>query len=161
MNEIKIREATIDDVSKIQSIYQYYVEETVYSFAYEVPNKEFFNKIIESKYPFIVAEIDNQILGYSYAQPFKMIPAYRFCCEISIYVDHEAKQMGIGSSLLNSLEDRLNTLNIHLILSHITESNARSIKFHLKHGYKILGEFPEIGFKNNYYQDTVMLGKYL
>ena len=55
-------------------------------------------------YPYLVAEIDNEIVGYTYASLFRERCAYQWAVEVSIYVKKTAKKMGIGKKLYQTLE---------------------------------------------------------
>ena len=79
MDNILIREATIDDAEKLREIYSYYVLNTAISFEYEVPSvDEFKNRIqtIMDKYPYLVCVKDNTIVGYAYASAYSTRNAY-------------------------------------------------------------------------------------
>jgi len=55
------------------SIYAPYVEQTAISFEYDVPTMDDFRQRllkVQEKYPWIVAEEDGRIVGYSYASAF-------------------------------------------------------------------------------------------
>lgn len=70
---MKIRIATPEDASAIQSIYRYYVEHTAITFELEVPSVEEFQGRIKKtleRYPYLVAEEDRVIIGYAYAGIF-------------------------------------------------------------------------------------------
>ena len=63
-----IREATINDASRLLEIYGYYVQETAISFEYEIPSVEEFRERIERtlvRYPYLVLEEEGLVLGYS------------------------------------------------------------------------------------------------
>ena len=70
---ISVRIASPDDAAKILSIYAPYVRNTVITFEYEVPSLEEFTERIKKtlkKYPYLVAEVQGEILGYAYTGPF-------------------------------------------------------------------------------------------
>ena len=78
-DNIKIRIAKLEDAKKLLDIYTPYIEETAITFEYSVPSiEEFKNRISHTlnKYPYLVAERNNKILGYAYASPFKERAAY-------------------------------------------------------------------------------------
>lgn len=85
--DIKIRMATPDDAEQLLAIYAPYVEQTAITFEYDVPSVEEFRHRIEKtleKFPYLVAEHDGQIVGYTYASTFRVRPAYNHCVEMSI-----------------------------------------------------------------------------
>ena len=71
---MSIRQATVQDVSKILEIYAPYVENTAISFEYEVPGLDAFTQRflgITKDFPWLVWEENGKILGYAYgSRPF-------------------------------------------------------------------------------------------
>ena len=43
-------------------------------------------------YPYLVAEVDGVVVGYTYAGAYRPRPAYRFTVEHTVYVDDNARQ---------------------------------------------------------------------
>ena len=106
-HDINIRIATVKDAEQLLKIYAPYVESTAITFEYEVPSVEEFAgriKHVLSKYPYLVAEQDGELLGYAYVSSFKERAAYAWAVETSIYVDQKARNKGIGGKLLHTLE---------------------------------------------------------
>ena len=66
MSDYIIRDAELEDASRLVEIYSYYVEDTAISFEYEVPSvEEFANRInrIKAKYPYLVCVDGDKIVG--------------------------------------------------------------------------------------------------
>ena len=99
---VNIREANLEDAQRLVEIYSYYVLNTAVSFEYEVPTvvefQERMKKVIE-KYPYLVAEKDGLIVGYTYASPYSCREAYAWSVANSIYLDKDYRRQGIGSLL--------------------------------------------------------------
>ena len=96
---MKIREALLKDAEEIIDIYRPYVLETAITFEYEVPAvEEMENRIREreGRYPFLVAEENERVLGYAYLSPFKERSAYDWSAETSIYIRREERGRGLG-----------------------------------------------------------------
>lgn len=99
MNDITIRTASEKDAASLLEIYAYYVSNTAVTFEYDVPSQEDFRDRIActlNKYPYLVAEIDGEIVGYSYAGSFNSRAAYEHSAEVSVYVRRDRKKQGIG-----------------------------------------------------------------
>ncbi|MBL7806572.1 MAG: GNAT family N-acetyltransferase, partial [Saprospiraceae bacterium] len=67
---MNIRIAQIQDCPAILDIYTYYVQQTAITFEYETPSlTEMENRMTytQAKYPYLVAEVDQRIVGYAYA----------------------------------------------------------------------------------------------
>lgn len=65
---LKIRPVTLEDAPELVRIYAPYVEKTAITFEYDVPSiKEFEGRIekILQRFPYLVAEVDGQVLAYA------------------------------------------------------------------------------------------------
>ncbi len=147
---MKIREIKLDDADQIAELYNYYILNTHYTFETEpllgVNMRPRIEKL-RKRYPFLVAEEDGVILGYSYAAQFKLRDAYKYAAEVSVYVKNDAKQRGVGSQLYRKIFKKLKHTNIHAIIAGISLPNAPSINFHEKLGFKKVAHFEEVGYK--------------
>ena len=95
-----------EDAEQLLRIYAPYIENTPYTFEYEVPSVSEFRSRIEEigkKYPWLVYEENGAILGYAYGGPLFSRAAYQWTVEDSIYIRADAKGRGIGFALLNRL----------------------------------------------------------
>lgn len=159
-----IRIATMHDAEELLAIYAPYVEDTVITFEYEVPTVEDFRNRISntlSRYPYLVAERDGKILGYTYASAFKSRAAYSWSVETSVYVDRDTHHMGIGTALYMALEDYLARQNICNLCACIAYPNPASEAFHERFGYKTVAHFHQSGFKNGQWIDMIWMEKEL
>ena len=76
--------------------YQRLLKTQLSSFEYNVPTVVEFKNRIENtlkKYPYLVALIDNKIVGYAYAGSFVGREAYRFSAELTVYVDKDYQKI--------------------------------------------------------------------
>ena len=139
-NKFKIRAAREDDAEALLAIYAPYVENTAITFEYSVPDAEEFRtriRRVQAKYPYLVAETEDGIVGYAYAGPFNERPAYDWAAEASIYVSRERKRMGIGGRLYARMEECLRAqgiLNINACIAYPEREDEYltrdSVKFH-------------------------------
>lgn len=106
---IHIREATQDDISQIHTIYSFYVRESVATFLRQPPPLESlissFREIQSRGLPYRVAiDTTGKVLGYGYLAPFNGTRmAYAPTVEVSLYVHPEYTSKGVGSRLLSSI----------------------------------------------------------
>lgn len=160
----KIRIASKQDAAAILAIYAPYVKETAITFEYEVPTLADFEKRIEqtlARYPYLVAEKEGVIVGYTYAGAYKGRSAYDWSCEVTIYLAKGEKSRGLGTRLYQALEAELYKQNVVQLLACVTAGNSASIKFHEKLGYQQVGNFPNVGYKFNQWYDILWLQKAL
>ena len=145
-----IRIATEADVPQMLSIYAPYIENTTYTFEYDVPTTvEFLQRfrMLTAQFPWLVWEENGKVLGYAYGSaPFERA-AYGWCAEDSVYLLPEVQGKGIGSRLVRALEKVLFYQGYQRIYALITAENKLSVEFHKKLGYTLRGELPEAGIK--------------
>ena len=157
-----IRLATAGDVPAILEIYAPYVLTTTHSFEYTPPTLEEFHQRFDSttaQFPWLVWEEDGKVLGYAYGSlPFKR-SAYRWCCEVSIYLAPQIHGRGIGKKLYQVLEHILWLQGYRVIYSVITTENTGSIAFHEKVGYRHVAVLPGCGIKFGRTLGTVWMEK--
>lgn len=169
MSETTIRPATLADAARLLEIYAHYVECTAITFEYEVPTlAEFQNRIstISKSYPYLVIERSGRVLGYAYAGVFKDRAAYNWACEVTIYLDKDAKGLGLGRKLYDALEAELKTmgmLNLYACIGYpeledqyLTQNSAN---FHQHLGYETVGRFHKCGYKFNRWYDMIWMEK--
>lgn len=170
-SNIVLRVAKPSDAAALLEIYSYYVTDTAITFEWEIPSVEEFKNRIENtlkKFPYIVAESDNQIIGYAYASSFKGRAAYDWAIETSIYVHKNLCHKGIGKLLLLKLEELLqkqNILNSYACIAYPEIEDEyltkNSVQFHEKMGYRLIGEFKKCGYKFNRWYNMVWMEKFL
>lgn len=166
---IHIRDAKISDANRLLEIYSYYVEETAISFEYETPSLEEFCGRIEKtlkKYPYLVVEEDGRIMGYAYAGAFVGRAAYDWSCELTIYLDKDAKGCGYGRLLYEEMEKRLKDLgytNMYACIGWVDVEdeylNQNSASFHEHMGFQKVGHFTKCGRKFDRWYDMIWMEK--
>ena len=145
-----IRRVQLKDAKQIVAIYNYYVLNSIVTFD-KTPFavSDFIARIetIQEKYPFIVFEENNNILGYAYANKWREKPAYKRTVESTVYVKHNIHNKGIGTKLYNTLLNELRANNFHTVVGGLSLPNDASIKLHENFGFKKVAHFKEVGFK--------------
>lgn len=157
-----VRDATADDMRTIQMIYAHYVLNARATFEEVPPSLEEMlarrAAILALGLPFLVAESDGKVVGYSYAGPYRARSAYRFSLEDAIYVAPGNNGKGIGSLLLGELIARCERGPWKQLIAVIGDSaNAGSIAVHRRHGFQHTGVFTAVGFKFGEWVDTVLM----
>ncbi len=162
MNTKLIRFVKEEDIPSILEIYEPYVNTTSITFECSVPSLESFHKKvskISTFYPFLVCEFDNSVIGYAYANRIREREAYDWDVELSIYLDQNYSNLGVGKILYNTLLDVLKLQNIYNAYGVITLPNEASVKLHKKLGFKEIGVFHDTGFKFNKWHDVIWFEK--
>ncbi|MBL4577271.1 MAG: N-acetyltransferase [Flavobacteriales bacterium] len=161
-----IREVSPFDAGQICEIYNYYILNSTVTFEELPASSEVIRERIEtciSKWPWLVYEAGDRILGYAYAIDWKPRDAYKHSVESSVYLRQGEEGKGVGSSLYTDLLERLSNLNVHAVIGGITLPNDKSIAFHEKFGFSKVAQFEEVGYKFGEWLDVgyweLLLGK--
>lgn len=153
-----IREVHPSDVKSICDIYNHYILNSTCTFEEERITAAGLvariKRIKSYQLPWLVAEQNEQLVGYCYASPWRMRSAYRFSVEVSVYVDHQHIQQGWGRRLYSALFYSLHELGKRTAIAGITLPNADSVKFHENLGMKKVAHFENVGFKFNRWLDV-------
>ncbi len=162
LTPVDIKHATIDDVVFIQQIYAHHVATGLGTFEEVAPTfaemTARFNKITEQNFPFIVAKLEGEVIGYAYAGHFRERSAYRFTVEDSIYIAPAYCGHGVGRILLDELILRCRARGYKQLLAVIGDSNNHgSINLHQKCGFTLTGVMKDVGYKFERFVDVVIM----
>jgi len=161
-----IRDATPDDAAAIAAIYRHYVLTHTATFETDPPDAAEMTarmqRITQSGMPYLVAEDESSIVGYSYATTYRPRAAYRHTIEDSVYVAPGRTGGGIGYALLERLLALAGDRGYREVIAIIGDSaNAPSIKLHDRAGFVHVGTLRNVGFKFDRWLDTVVMQKSL
>ena len=161
-----IRDSREDDILQVHSIYSYHVLRGTASFEVEPPSVDELLRrratALRRGLPYLVAEMDQRVVGYSYAMPYRSRHAYRFTLEDSVYVDHRLSRRGLGRELLSQLIVRCETGDWRQMVAIIGDSgNVGSIALHENLGFRLVGTLRGVGYKFGRWIDTVLMQRAL
>jgi L-amino acid N-acyltransferase YncA len=157
---VRLRPATVDDLPRINDIYNHYVLTSTCTYQEEPEAPEARRAWFDRhgpEHPIIVAVADGDVVGWGSLSPFHSRCAYRFTVENSVYVDHRWHRQGIGSLLLEDLVGRARAIGHHSIMALIDESQAASVALHARHGFEKVGQLSEVGYKFEHWLDVVYM----
>jgi L-amino acid N-acyltransferase YncA len=165
-HEALVRDAAESDIPAIQAIYANYVLNALATFEEVPPSvEEMLSRrasVLEAGLPFLVAEVDGRLAGYSYATSYRLRPAYRYTIEDSVYVAAGLDGRGIGSALLKCLIARCEEGPWRQMIAVIGDSsNSGSIALHRRLGFRTAGTLTSVGFKLGQWVDTVLMQRAL
>jgi len=160
-----IRTALHRDAAAIAAIYAYHVVHGTASFD-TVPRsaaetKTRIAECIARGWPFLVAEIEGQVVGYAYATQFRDRPAYSSTCENSIYVDPAHVGQGIGTLLLDDLLEAATRAGFRQMIAVIGGAEPASVRLHAAAGFTEAGRMRSVGRKFGRWLDTLYMQKSL
>lgn len=150
------------DALNILKIYEPYVQHTAVSFEIETPSlQEFSQRIvnISTQYPYIVYLSNDNIIGYAYASKHRDRAAYCYNVDVSIYIFPEYHGKGIAQNLYTALFSLLKEQGYYYAFAGCTIPNEKTIKFHQKFGFNIIGNYKNVGYKLGEWHDVTWLQK--
>ena len=88
------------------AIYAPYVTDTAISFETVPPGAEEMAERIAAalrSHAWVVLEHEGRVVGYAYGGPFESRAAYRWSCQVSVYVELGRRRTGAGRALYSAL----------------------------------------------------------
>lgn len=161
-----VRDATAADADALAAIYGDAVLHGFGTFEEDAPSARDMDTrrhaLQDQGLPYLVAEIDGQVMGFAYAGPFRPRAAYRYTLEDSVYVSPHAKGKGVGRAVLSSVIAACEALGIRQLMAVIGDTeNAGSIGLHRALGFEQTGVGRSVGFKHGRWVDIVHMQKAL
>lgn len=152
-----VRDASEDDATACATIYAPYVRETAVSFEGEPPTPKQMAERIAAATPthaWVVLEDDDRLVGYAYGGPHQKRAAYRFSCEVSVYVEQGRRRTGSGRALYETLFKRLAARGYRMAVAGMTLPNEASVGLHRAMGFEPVGVYRRIGWKLGAWHDV-------
>lgn len=110
----------------------------------------------------VALDEQGQVLGFSWARPFRERAAYRETVEDSIYVARQARRRGVGRGLLEAVIDACAAQGYRHMIAVVGDArNHASIGLHESLGFVAVGYLPGIGSKPGERVDVVFLQREL
>ncbi|EMI15960.1 Phosphinothricin N-acetyltransferase [Rhodopirellula maiorica SM1] len=158
---IRIRHATENDASRVAEIYNHYVDVGGATFDTVHLSSEMVGQRIKQPRPdgWYVAASADYVLGWASARRYSDRFGYRFCCETAIYIAPDGQGRQIGNQLQQKIDQHCIDCNLHHAVARIIADNQRSLAFHYRHGYEMVGIQKEIGRMNDQWVDVAILQK--
>jgi L-amino acid N-acyltransferase YncA len=165
-SDILIRAASAADIPAVTAIYRPAVLHGTASFEIDPPDEAEMlarmTRIVEDGFPYLVAQTKGRVVGYAYAGPYRVRPAYRHTVEDSIYVAPDAQGLGVGRALLAALVDEAGRRGFRQIVAGIGDSaNTPSIRLHEAAGFRLSGVMRSVGWKHGRWLDHVLMQRTL
>ncbi|MGW4486849.1 N-acetyltransferase family protein [Amycolatopsis sp. NPDC004368] len=155
-----IRDADERDAEACAEIYAPYVRDTTITFESEPPTGvEMAERVgrAAKAYAWLVLEIDGRVAGYAYAGPYKERAAYRWSCEVSVYLEVGRRRTGGGRALYEALFARLVERGFRMAVAGITMPNEASVGLHRALGFEPIGTYRRIGWKHGAWRDVAWM----
>nr|WP_055505631.1 GNAT family N-acetyltransferase [Nonomuraea pusilla] len=157
-----IRPVAPADLPAVAAIYAHYVTTSVATFEETPPDVAEWRAKAEglarAGCPFLVAEEDGEVAGYSFAGQYRPRPAYRHTLEDSVYLAPGRTGRGIGRLLLGELVTAARAAGARQLVAVIADGgDPASRRLHAAFGFEEAGRLREVGFKHGRWIDTVLM----
>ncbi len=152
-----VRQATPADAAAIARIYAPFCTSTSITFETEAVSPEAMAHrmlMLGDKYPWLVMDLDGDVAGYAYAAPHHERAAFRWAANVSVYISDPHRRSGIGRELYESLLCVLRLQGFIHAIAGVTLPNEPSVGLHQTLGFKLIGQYPQIGYKLGAWRDV-------
>lgn len=152
-----VRDASECDAEACAAIYAPYVTDTAITFESDPPPPtEMAERIAAAvrTHGWVVLEDEGRVVGYAYGGPFKSRVAYRWVCEVSVYLERGRRRTGGGRVLYAALFARLAERGFRTAVAGMTLPNDASVGLHRAMGFEPVGTFRRIGWKHDTWHDV-------
>ncbi|MPZ62691.1 MAG: GNAT family N-acetyltransferase [Propionibacteriales bacterium] len=152
-----IRDASVRDAEACAGIYAPYVTDTTITFETDPPAPpEMAERIAAAlrTHAWVVLEEEGRVVGYAYGGPYKSRPAYRWSCEVSVYLERGRRRTGGGRVLYDALFARLAARGFRTVVAGMTLPNDASVGLHKAMGFEPVGTYRRIGWKHGAWRDV-------
>jgi L-amino acid N-acyltransferase YncA len=159
-DSIGVRDATPADGAACAAIYAPYVTGTAITFESDPPGPEEMSARIAAAlatHAWVVCTDGGRVVGYAYAGRYQSRPAYRWSCEVSVYVEAGRRRSGTGRLLYDALFARLASRGYRMAVAGMTVPNEASAGLHRATGFRPVGTWRKIGWKNGAWRDVAWM----
>lgn len=154
---LTIRMAVGADVPAITRIYNHDVLHSTSTFdtvSQTEEERRIWLSAHNDNYPVLVAEVDEEVVGYASLSKWSEKQAYEKTVQFSIYLSGNFRGQGIGLRLSKAILKYAQEQGIHSVISLISEGNEVSFALHRKLGFGLMGVMKEAGRKFDRYIDV-------
>jgi phosphinothricin acetyltransferase len=152
-----VRDASEHDAEACAAIYAPYVIHTAITFESDPPPPADMARRIATAlatHAWVVLTDADHVVGYAYGSQFKARPAYRWSCEVSVYLEPGRRRTGAGRTLYTALFARLADRGFRTAVAGMTLPNDASVGLHRALGFEQVGTYRRIGWKHGTWHDV-------
>jgi L-amino acid N-acyltransferase YncA len=159
-----VRDAVPADAAACAAVYAPYVTGSTATFEYDPPSVDDMAARIARAllaHAWLVLEDGGRVVGYAYAGPYKERAAYRWSCEVSVYLAEHHRGRGGGRALYEALFARLAERGFRTAVAGMTLPNPASEALHRALGFETVGTWRRIGWKHGAWRDVTWVQRSL
>lgn len=157
---VQIRPATLDDAAAIAEIYNQGIEARIATYETTLRTPEDIEQNIrnaEGRFPYLVATIDDTVVGWASVSTYRPRDCYRGIGEFSIYIHEDARGKGVGKVLLPALIDAAEHAGFWKLLSRVFLFNEGSRRLCAAFGFREVGVYEKHAKLDDEWLDVVIV----
>lgn len=157
---MRIRQAAPADAERICEIYNREVQESTVTLDMvprTVAEQKAWIRDRSGALAVVVAELDEEVVGFCALSFYRDRPGYRTSVEDSIYVDRDHVGKGLGSAMLGELIETAATHGFHAMFARVVGPQQASVALHKRHGFELVGIEREVARKFGRWHDVALM----
>lgn len=156
------RIASKNDLESILMIYNQGIEDRIATLETDQKDMDYMKNWFNNhsgRFGVVVIEKNGEIVGWASLNPYSSRCAYAGVAELSIYIKRDDRGQGIGSILLNAIEQTAVNNDFNKIVLFTLPFNQMGQGLYRKNGYREVGIFKNQGKLEGRYVDVMIMEK--
>ena len=159
---VVVRPAQPNDAPVIATIYNAGIRGRMATFeTRERTPDELAGRIADTRFPMLVAELDDRVVGWVGASAYRARECYAGIAEFSVYVDPDQQGRRVGDALMREFFPALEAGGFWKVLSRIFPENAASRALCRRHGFREVGIYEKHAQLDGVWRDVVIVERLL
>jgi len=161
---MNVRVMKEEDLPQVLSIYNQGIEDRIATLEEDLKDLPYIREWLyhrNDRYEVIVAETENELIGWASLNPYSHRCAYNGVADISVYINRENRGKGIGKALLHTLEIIAKKNKFHKLVLSTFPFNIAGHRLYRSLGFREVGVFFQQGILDNKYVDVMVMEKIL
>ncbi len=157
-----IREVTDADWDAVTEVFNHFIRHSLAAYPDQAADPEFFRTKRSrcADYPFLVVEVEGEVVGFAYLSPFHFASTMRSTAALTYFLHPSVTGGGIGTELLDRLVREGRGMGVTNFLANVSSHNDGSLRFHRRHGFVECGRFLQVGVKMGRPFDMVWMQRF-
>ncbi|RAP77700.1 arsinothricin resistance N-acetyltransferase ArsN1 family A [Paenibacillus montanisoli] len=159
-----IRGARDTDIENIRLIYNQGIEDRIATLEGATKDEAYMRNWFEThqgRYQILVAEANGEVVGWAAINPYSSRCAYDGVGDISVYIHRNWRGKGVGSQLLQKLEEAGKEYKFYKFVLFTFPFNKLGQGLYRKLGYREVGVFHNQGLLDGNFIDVMAMEKLL
>ncbi|MCQ4086454.1 arsinothricin resistance N-acetyltransferase ArsN1 family A [Saccharibacillus sp. JS10] len=161
---IILRQATPFDLNSILTIYNQGIQDRIATLETDLKDEAYMSEWFakhQGRYQVIVAEKNNQVVGWASINSYSTRSVYDGVGDLSIYIHRDYRGKGIGKRLLQKLEESGRQNNFYKFVLFTFPFNMLGQSLYHKAGYREVGIFQNQGVLDGKFVSVMAMEKLL